>query len=168
MSQESWLFLFALCGAVGGIATFFDLIWKLISAKEASGPITISRPRGWLTALLLLSSLALSIAGFWTIYTRNQQQMIPRMIQWGAVPDESGHSIAGCAVITDTSLVVSLADKYYVLLVCGVTDPSIDQLEDTRIAVSKPFNILGGPQQIVNKFTNPELIAEIKARLTRV
>jgi len=25
--------------------------------------------------------------------------------------------------------------------VCGVTDPSIDQYEDTRIAISSPFNV---------------------------
>ena len=163
MSQESWLFLFALCGAIGGIATFFDLIWKLISAKGISGPIAISRARVWFTALLVLGSLILSIAGFWTMYTKNQQQMIPRTMQWGAVPDASGHSVGGCEVITDTSLIVSFADKYYVVLVCGITDPSVDQLEDTRIAVSKPFNILGGPQQIVNRFVNPDLIAQIKA-----
>jgi hypothetical protein len=157
MSQESWLFLFALCGALGGIAAFGDLIWKLMRTN-AAGPLQMSRSRGWFTGLLLVVSLALSVAGFWTIYHRNEQQMAPRTIEWGVLTNTATHKAAGCEVQVDTSAIASLADKYYVVLVCGVTDAAVDPLQDTRIAVSAPFTISGGIQGIADMFQNQELL----------
>jgi len=162
MSQESWLFLFALFAALGGIAAFIELISKLATTKSNSGSITISRARGWFISALLLGSLILSILGFWTIYSRNQREMIPRTVQWAALADASG-KVIGCQVVVDTSLIISLADKYDVVLVCGIPDPSIDELEDSRIAVGRPFNISGGLQHMADVFTNPELVSAVSS-----
>lgn len=79
MSEVSWLFVFALCGAPGGIAAF-----------------------------------------------------------------ASGQKAIGCQVQVDTRQIASWGDKYYVVLVCGVTDPIINQLQVTRIAISQPLTISGG------------------------
>jgi len=50
-----------------------------------------------------------------------------------------------CQDAIDTSKLVSFKSKYHVVLICGLTDPTTDRLEDIRIGVSSPFNITGGP-----------------------
>jgi hypothetical protein len=59
------------------------------------------------------------------------------LIGWGGAMD-------GCDAAVDTSGFVKLAEKYKMFLICHVIDPSIDPMEDDKIAVSKPFLITGG------------------------
>jgi len=161
MSESSWLFLFAACGAVGGIATFWDLLWRLVTANAAAGPMNISRARAWFTSVLLLGSLVLSVLGFLSIYENSQEGMFPHTLAWGPLSDKDGN-ITGCAVATDTTPIKSWADKYWVVLVSGISDASVDQVEDTRIAISNPFNITGGTQEIVDNFKDPKLLAAFR------
>jgi len=55
----------------------------------------------------------------------------------------------GCSALVDTSKLVGFKNRYHLFLVCQIADPTIDPLEDTRIAISSPFNITGRGLQIV-------------------
>src|SRR5207247_2150923 len=89
MTAETWLFLFAAIGALGGMATMVDvslklserLIGKTASTKQVAGKtsraakagaIQISRPRFAVIAVLLLTSGALSIGGFVSSFHREE------------------------------------------------------------------------------------------------
>jgi hypothetical protein len=54
-----------------------------------------------------------------------------------------GGSVDGCNAAIDTSGFAKAADKYRLFLVCRIIDPTIDEMEDDKIAVSKPFQITG-------------------------
>jgi hypothetical protein len=53
-----------------------------------------------------------------------------------------------CIATVDTSHLIGLQDDYRLILLCGMQDPEHDAWEDTRIAVSSPFHINGGPIMI--------------------
>jgi hypothetical protein len=55
----------------------------------------------------------------------------------------------GCNALIDTSSFAKLADKDRLFISCRVLDPTVDELEDDKIAVSRPFQITGGPVSIV-------------------
>jgi hypothetical protein len=57
-----------------------------------------------------------------------------------------------CNANFDTSRLVAMKDKYHVILICGMADPTTDPQEDTRISISKPFTITGQPLGIVTPF----------------
>jgi hypothetical protein len=54
-----------------------------------------------------------------------------------------------CSATIDTSRLVGLKNNYRVILICGLTDPTTDPLEDNRIAVSGAFHITGASVQIL-------------------
>jgi hypothetical protein len=68
---------------------------------------------------------------------------LPQIItQWGG--DQQG-----CNAQIDASRLGSFKSKYRVILICGISDSKIDSQEDTRIAVSSPFNIISAPSSLV-------------------
>jgi len=56
---------------------------------------------------------------------------------WGTGPTD-------CLGQIDTSKLIGFENKDHIVLMCGVSDPKIDPLDDTHIAVSAPFTINGG------------------------
>jgi len=76
------------------------------------------------------------------LVTSKASNVIPQfLVAWGGTDK-------GCTVVVDTSGIVRTKDKYRLFLACQISDPTVDQLEDERIAVSKPFKITGGLVQI--------------------
>jgi hypothetical protein len=68
---------------------------------------------------------------------------VPHVIaSWGNTPNS-------CHAVIDTSRLLSFRDKYKLGLACGLTDPTLDKLEDERISVSNPFEIIPGAVNIV-------------------
>jgi hypothetical protein len=62
---------------------------------------------------------------------------MPRvLVAWGGTLD-------GCTAAVDTSRLVGYVDKYKIAVICGVEDSTVDQYEDTRIAVSSARTITG-------------------------
>lgn len=64
--------------------------------------------------------------------------------QWGGDPVAKT-----CNAIVDTSRLVGYKDRDRIILLCGVSDPTQDPIEDQRIAVSQPFTITGQATIIV-------------------
>lgn len=56
---------------------------------------------------------------------------------WGPTP-------TGCQLGVDTSRLSIFKNKYYLVGICGLTDPGVDKLQQTGITISKPFTITPG------------------------
>lgn len=67
----------------------------------------------------------------------------------------------GCNVAIDTSGFVKLGGKYRLFLVCSINDPTVDALEDSRIAVSTARQITGGIEEIAIKYKPSDPISAI-------
>jgi hypothetical protein len=153
MSENSWLFVFGVFGAAGGLATVIEVGRKWSKQNRETGStrrrkcFAVSKSTGVLCLSLLILSLALNCFGFY----RSTTSGAPRMMVWGIA---NRH----CNVIVDTSEIADRSDKYDVILACGVVDSTVDQLEDKRIILSSPFNIAAAPQAIsapsTDEFTN--------------
>lgn len=89
------------------------------------------KPVFLMSGLILLSWLPFVLRAY-------QPSPLPAfMVGWGGAMD-------GCNAAIDTSGFVKASEKYRMFLVCRIIDPSVDQMEDDKIAVSKPFQITGG------------------------
>ncbi len=65
----------------------------------------------------------------------------------GSVPNVMaawGPTTTGCQMALDTSRLSTFKDRYYLVGVCGFTDPSTDLLQQTGVTISKPFTITSG------------------------
>jgi hypothetical protein len=95
-------------------------------------------------SMLAVASLSLSSYGFY----RSYYGQVPRalVIEWGVDQNR-------CTEKIDTSAIADLATKYYVVTACGLTDPTVEVLNDKRISISDRFYIAGTPQQISIKFS---------------
>lgn len=58
-------------------------------------------------------------------------------LAWGPTP-------TGCYLDVDTSRLSTFRNKYYLVAVCGLSDPAMDKLQQTAITISKPFEITPG------------------------
>ena len=84
-TEAGWLFLFAAIGALGGMATIYDVAqkaWKDRKRPTIAAPsgVLISRSRAIVTAVLFLLSFGLSVWGF--IASGNNKQVI-RQARYG-------------------------------------------------------------------------------------
>src|SRR5277367_583185 len=153
MSENSWLFVFGVLGAAGGLATVIEVGRKWSKQNRENGStrrrkyFTVSKSTAVFCLGLLILSLALNCFGFY----RSTTSGVPRMMGWGVA---NRH----CDVVVDTSQIADRSDKYDVVLACGIVDPTIDPLEDKRIILSRSFNVAAGPQAIsapsTDEFTN--------------
>ncbi len=79
---------------------------------------------------------------------------------------EWGTDRSVCNGVVDGSRLRPWRRKYRVLLVCGIADPTVDMLADTRITLSAPFNIQPRPMSISAPFSQA-MAAAAKAAVER-
>ncbi|HKM83730.1 MAG TPA: hypothetical protein VJY15_22575 [Candidatus Acidoferrum sp.] len=82
----------------------------------------------------------------------------------GSVPNvivSYGRADNGCQSVVDTSRLSSFKDSYNLVVACGITNPTVDQLEEKGISISSPFNIKTGGAAILTPYS-PAMAAEIK------
>jgi hypothetical protein len=72
-----------------------------------------------------------------------------------------GGALDGCNAAVDTSGFVKVADKYRLFLVCRILDPTVDGMEDDKIAISKPFQITGGLVTILIAYVQSDPIKSV-------
>jgi hypothetical protein len=186
MSTESWLFLFAAFGGLGGIATIASFwlqaaaamrITKTVenpqegSAESPTFPIAFTVTRGQAVAILILLciSVAFSLVGLGSNLSRVKSGSViggtgPIIKAWGA---PAGSNL--CTVMIDGSQLVKWSIEYRVAFVCGFTDPTVDKYEDMRITVSAPFSIHPGDIEMSVHFSDAmmEKQKEIISQATR-
>jgi len=67
-----------------------------------------------------------------------------------------GPALNGCQILVDTSRLGTFRDKYYLVGICGLTDATIDKLQQTGITISKSFTITPGGVTIFAPYS-PEM-----------
>jgi hypothetical protein len=78
-----------------------------------------------------------------------------------------GPNATGCQFGVDTSRLSSFKDSYYLVGVCGLSDPSIDVLQQTGITISTPFTITSGGVNIFAPYS-PTMLAAVKNTVTNI
>lgn len=103
------------------------------STKRAAMERSLTR-RLYLPVLLMASLVLVS----WLPYVfARQPSVLPSLITgW------SGFD-TGCVAQVNTAPLVDHKNKYRVFLACRIFDSSVDEMEDEKIAISRPFNIAG-------------------------
>jgi hypothetical protein len=144
MSPSTAYVLAILAGIADAIAI---LVWLKIEPKHIfkwewrMREINVTAGKLAMIVALAFISICLSTYGFYQTRVTETASAMPRIVGWGV---GNKH----CNVMVDTSLIASLADDYQIVLACGVADPTVDALEDTRIMLSGKFNISAGTQAI--------------------
>lgn len=96
---------------------------------------------------VVLMALLVLLSWLPYVFQKSQPDVFPTILaQWGG-------DTSRCDAIVETASFADAAAKYRVFDVCHVKDSSVDELEDTKIAISAPFNITGGPVNITVIFT---------------
>jgi hypothetical protein len=84
----------------------------------------------------------------------------------GSVPNvitSYGRAENGCQATVDTTRLMSFKNEYNLVIACGIANPAVDQLEETGISISGPFNINQGGAAILTPYS-PAMETELKAR----
>jgi hypothetical protein len=112
--------------------------------------------------------ITILIAVVWYVEKRRHPQIKPFAVHWGtvasvgcvcflfgilaaakatgAIPNVIATWSAdrgSCFAVVDTSKLIMFRDKFDVYLICGVADPTVDQMRDTLIATSHAYTITG-------------------------
>jgi hypothetical protein len=82
----------------------------------------------------------------------------------GTVPNviaSYGRGDSGCQSTVDTSRLTNFKNEFHLVVACGISNPAVDQLEETGISISAPFNINPGGVAILTPYS-PAMAAELK------
>jgi len=113
------------------------IVWILSVHRSPVDPAKVHW--GMVTSVGILAFMAGTLI---TVHAVGSTPLV--LTQWG------GDAVAkNCNAVIDTSRLVGLKDKDRLILLCGVSDPTRDPIEDDRIAVSQPFTITGHDTAIV-------------------
>jgi hypothetical protein len=142
MSSESWLFLFAALGGLGGIAAvagFLLDVWPMIKVRKA---VLVTKARALTVLVLLCMSVILSIAGLAVSY---QSVDIPEagpgssLVHLWQMPNPNT-----CSVVANGDLFWRYRDHYKLVAGCFVSDGFTDQLDSPRMQPSALYDIKKG------------------------
>ena len=143
------IFALAILAALADVAVV--LTWLKIEPKHITNAewwrmhqVTITGGKIFLMSTLAVASLSLSSYGFYRSYYGQVRR--PTLVEWGTGQNR-------CTETIDTSAIVDLADKYYIVGACGLSDPTVELLNDKRISLSDLFYIAGTQQKISIKFS---------------
>lgn len=120
------------------------IVWALSAHKSPKDETKVHW--GMVTAVGILAFM------FGVLVTVHSLGSTPNVLAgWG------GDTVSkNCNANIDESRLLGLKDKYRLILICGVSDPQQDPLEDERIAISRPFTIIGQSAGIVAPFGGME------------
>jgi hypothetical protein len=72
----------------------------------------------------------------------------------------------GCRTQIDSTELHKFASDYYLYVACGIDDPTVDKLQETRIAISNPFSIQG--TQEIDISWSDSIRARFRVNRTRI
>lgn len=120
-------------------------IWGFVEFRK-------KRPEevGFKTTWGMVVAVGLVAFLYGVLITVNATGDIPEVkLAWGPTP-------TGCYLDVDTSRLSTFRNKYYLLVVCGLSDPAMDKLQQTAITISKPFEIIPGEIRMFAQY-GPEM-----------
>jgi len=134
---------------IGGVLGIRKLIARW---KEGDKIETFSLSQGGIYVLLFIGLLVSSVSLYFNFRPRTvvqyvqqtQQPPTQRIIQgWGALDPST------CRANLSMEPLRPFAEKYDVVLICGLTDPKVDKFEDQRISSSPAYTIHPGTVDIL-------------------
>jgi hypothetical protein len=124
-----------------GVAQTVILLWTLVVIiKSQAGTVvseeattTVAKKRFGYWPVIAMAILA---AAAWIPYMLHigEPERVMAITAWGGMQD-------GCYVVVDGSKLQHYSDKYNVFLSCGISNPTVDQNQDTLIAMSSQFTV---------------------------
>jgi len=138
--MEKLLFLFALLGGLGSLASIGQFIYVALAYHRETKMVSLegSKPKVPYGRLMLFLFLTWGAVAF-DYYDRHHgyHQQVPQQVfkRWGNDGKEF------CYASMNTSRLVNLAEQYELALVCGIEDPTVDILKRTKISVSNLYRI---------------------------
>jgi hypothetical protein len=139
VKQENFAVMFEFFD-YGGWALFALLggIWFFWAAKIKDRTIVEVGP-SW--GMVIASAIVAFLFG--SLITIMASSGVPSVItSWGGNANQ-------CASIIDTSRLSTFRHGYKLVLICGISDPKIDLLNNDKIMISQPFEIAPGGVHIV-------------------
>ena len=144
-----------------GLAQIVIMVWALrvsIKSQPAASKIdgeTVSaatKPFTW----PLVAMTVLAAVGWIPYFLRfNEPIRVMAVTAWGTLDD-------GCYSVIDGAKLQTYRDKYNLFLACGISNPTVDQNQDTAISISTPFGIEKSPIAIKTQY-NQALLDQLKA-----
>ena len=143
-----------------GLAQIGLMAWQLRVAMSSGAPSVVGetatparKPFGYWPVI----AMGLLAATAWIPYILHtgEAERVMAISAWGGMQD-------GCYVVMDGSKLQHYSDKYNLFLTCGISDPTVDQNQDTVIALSTGFTVGNGPIPIAAKYPSA-LVDRIKS-----
>jgi hypothetical protein len=144
VSRELWIFIFSGISATANFLAILERVGLLPGVwREGASEIgTAARPakRGdWtLPIILFLITLGSSVYGFYRVSQLESTVAFMTTIVAHQVQVITGIGTTGqvCSAEINGLGLVEYAEKYNLVVVCGIADPTADKYEDSRITVS--------------------------------
>jgi len=116
-------------------------LWYISAVRSAAQPVdTLS------VTIACIFMTGIVSFGFGAIFTAQKVGVAADvLVQWGGGKDR-------CIGVVNTARMIQYKEKYKLVVICGPVDSQRDQQTDTRIVVSNPFTITGGPILIVSPY----------------
>jgi hypothetical protein len=148
-SREQWIFIFSGISATANFLAILERVGLLrgVLREDASEVGTAPRlaKRGdWtLPIILFLITLGLSVYGFFRVGQLESSVASMATIFTHQIQVITGIGTTGlvCNAEINGLGVVEYAEKYNLVVVCGISDPTADKYEDSRITVSSARTI---------------------------
>lgn len=138
------------------------MIWqvRIMRVAESAGKIESSGSqveRRKLSYWPVIGMAVLAVTA-WIPYLLHVGDIKPQVaiLAWGNVSD-------GCYVTLDGAILQRFSDKYFVAMSCGISNPTTDYLQDTKIATSSTFTIGKQPITIEATYT-PQFLDYLKPK----
>lgn len=144
-----------------GIASLGLMYWQVRIMQAASpAPVVLSEGQPKRLSYWPVVGMGILAIATWIPYFLHlgEPERVMAMDAWGGLQD-------GCYVVMDGTKLQHYSDRYNILLACGVSNPTVDQMQDSLITVSSAFSIANGPIPIEAKYTQG-LTDQIKSLAT--
>lgn len=144
MSTEQWIFVFAGISAIADFLTILERAGLLKAelrenASEIGTALPSAKKGDWTFPIILfLITMGLSVYGFYRVSELEKSLAIMGQAIMRQVQVIVGIGTPGqlCSAVVNGVGLMEYAEKYNLVVVCGIADSAVDKYEDTRITVS--------------------------------
>jgi hypothetical protein len=149
--KQNFALIFNFIQSIGWVfISLFGAIWLVLRLYERER-IRPNRNATW----SMVGSCSIVAFLFGVLITVKSTGIMPLVVKgWGNTP-------IGCTAIIDTSRLLANKDRYKMGLACGLMDTTTERLEDERITISNPFQIIPGEIPIAATY-RPQMIQRMK------
>jgi hypothetical protein len=148
-----------------GLAQIIVMIWQariMMQPQQRAEESTKAEPtmRGFRYWPVIAMAILAIISWLPYLFHMGQPDIAEFISAWGSMGD-------GCYQLLDGTKLTKYSDKYNIYVACGLGSATIDQMQDSSIAISNAFTVSGAPIAIETKY-NQAVNDAIKAMVNGV